>query len=262
MTFGFVGTGNITEAIVTGILAGEAQALDIVVSPRSAATAARLAALSPRVLVADDNQHVVDAADMVFLAIRPDVAEAVVRALRFRPGQRVVSLVATVDHAALRSWIDVPVEVVRAIPLPFVATRSGVTAIFPPDPAVEALFSDLGTAVACETIEEYDLLATASALMGSYFGIMDHAVGWLTARGMPETSARAYLASLFSSLSTVAKRDASRPLEDLRHEYSTKGGLNEQIFAQFREGGGLDALTRGLDSVLDRIRTNAARAKE
>ncbi|KQV33550.1 MULTISPECIES: pyrroline-5-carboxylate reductase [unclassified Rhizobium] len=262
MTFGFVGTGNITEAIVAGILAGEGQGPDIVVSPRSAATAARLAALSPKVLVGEDNQHVVDAADMVFLAIRPDVAEAVVRALRFRPGQRVVSLVATVDHAALRSWIDVPVEVVRAIPLPFVATRSGVTAIFPPDPAVEALFSDLGTAVACETIEEYDLLATASALMGSYFGIMDHAVGWLTARGMPETSARAYLASLFSSLSTVAKRDASRPLEDLRHEYSTKGGLNEQIFTQFREGGGLDALTRGLDSVLDRIRTNAARAKE
>lgn len=253
MTYGFVGTGNITEAIVTGLLAGEGPA--IVVSPRSAATAARLAALSERVRVAQDNQHVVDAADMVFLAIRPDVAEAVVRALRFRPGQRVVSLVATVDHAALQSWIGVPVDIVRAIPLPFVATRSGVTAIFPPDPAVEALFSGLGTAVACETIKEYDLLATASALMGSYFGIMDHAVGWLTENGLPEASARAYLASLFSSLSTVAERDASRSLEDLRHEYSTKGGLNEQIFTQFREGGGLDALTRGLDSVLKRVRS-------
>ena len=84
---------------------------------------------------------------------------------------------------------------------------------------------------------------------------MDHAVGWLTENGLPEASARAYLASLFSSLSTVAERDASRSLEDLRHEYSTKGGLNEQIFTQFREGGGLDALTRGLDSVLKRVRS-------
>ena len=259
---GFIGTGTITEAIVTGIVSRAEPSPEIIVSPRSEKIAARLATLSAQVTVAADNQHVVDAADMLFLAVRPNVAEEVIRALRFRPGQQVVSLIATIDHAALRSLIGVPVDLVRAVPLPFVATGSGVTTIFPPDPAVEAFFSTLGTAVACETIEEYDLLATASALMGSYFGIMDHAVGWLTARGMPETSARAYLASLFSSLSTVAKRDASRPLEDLRHEYSTKGGLNEQIFAQFREGGGLDALTRGLDSVLDRIRTNAARAKE
>ena len=109
--FGFIGTGTITEAIVTGMLAGEGPAPEIIVSPRSAATAARLAALSSTVLVARDNQHVVDAAEMVFLAVRPNVAEDVVRALRFRAGQRIVSLVATLDHATLRSWIDTPVEV-------------------------------------------------------------------------------------------------------------------------------------------------------
>lgn len=254
--FGFIGTGMITEAIVTGILAGEGPFPDIVVSPRSAATAARLAALSPKVVVAADNQHVVDAADTVFLAIRPDVAEAVVRALRFRPDQRVVSLVATVDHAALQEWIGLPVDIVRAVPLPFVATHSGVTAIFPPDPAVEALFSDLGTAVACKTIEEYDLLAVASALMGSYFGILDHAVGWLEAKGMPQESARAYLASLFSSLSTVAANSPQTPLEDLRQEFSTKGGLNEQMFAVFRDGGGLKAMTQAMDSIFNRVRSS------
>ncbi|MFC3075209.1 pyrroline-5-carboxylate reductase [Shinella pollutisoli] len=252
---GFIGTGTITEAIVTGVLSGDTPAPAIAVSPRSAATAARLAALSDRVCVARDNQHVVDAADMVFLAIRPDVAEEVVRALRFRPAQRVVSLVAAVDHATLRDWIGVPVELVRAVPLPFVASRSGVTAIFPRDSAVEAFFAGLGSAVACRTIEEYDLLATASALMGPYFGIMDHVVGWLQARGLPAESARAYLAPLFASLSTVALTAPSRSLEDLRHEFSTKGGLNEQMFARFREHGGADALTKALDSVLERVRS-------
>ena len=251
---GFIGTGTITECIVTGILAGSGPVPDIVVSPRSIVTAQRLAALSPQVAVARDNQHVVDASGTVFLAIRPNVAEDVVRGLRFRSGQRVVSLVATIDHATLRSWIDASVEIVRAVPLPFVATRSGVTAIFPPDPAVEALFSDLGTAVACETIEEYDLLAAASALMGSYFGIMDHIVGWLQEKGLPKESARAYLDQHFSSLAAVAMRNPSTPLEDLRHEYSTKGGLNEQMFAEFHDGGGLAALTRALDIVLNRIR--------
>lgn len=251
---GFVGTGTITEAIVTGLLSADTAPPTITVSPRSAATAARLAARSPAVRVAADNQGVVDAADLVFLAIRPDVAEEVVRALRFRPGQRVVSLVAATDHATLAGWIDAPVPIVRAVPLPFVAERRGVTAIFPADAEVEALFADLGTAVACATLMDYDLLATASAVMGSYFGVMDHVVGWLKDKGLPETSARAYLAPLFVSLSGVAAAESGRSLEALRHEYSTKGGLNEQMFSRFCAEGGTAALTTALESVLERVR--------
>lgn len=253
---GFIGTGTITEAIVTGLISGDEPTAEIIVSPRSAKTATHLAALSSQVTVAADNQHVVDAADMLFLAVRPDVAEEVVRALRFRPGQNVVSLIATVDHATLRAWIDVPVNLVRAVPLPFVATRSGVTTIFPPDAAVEAFFSPLGTAVACKTIDEFDVLAAVSALMGSYFGIMDHLVGWMQSKGLPQESARTYLAQHFLSLATVAFRNPSTSLEDLRHEYSTKGGLNAQMFAEFRGGGGLDALEHALEVVLARIQVN------
>jgi pyrroline-5-carboxylate reductase len=252
---GFIGTGTITEAIVTGIVLRGEPVPAIVVSPRSAKTAARLAELSPQVSVAPDNQAVVDTADMLFLAVRPNVAEEVVRALRFRPGQQVVSLIATVDHSTLASWIDVPVNIVRAVPLPFVATRSGVTTVFPPDPTVEALFSTLGTAVACSTIEEFDVFAAASALMGSYFGIMDHVVGWMRINGLTAESARTYLAQHFFSLSTVAMDNPSASLESLRHEYSTKGGLNEQMFAEFGKGGGLDAVSGALDVVLARIRT-------
>lgn len=254
LRLGFIGTGTITEAIVTGIVSSEGAVPDIVVSPRSAKTAARLAGLSSRVTVAADNQSVADVADMLFLAVRPNVAEEVVRALRFRPGQQVVSLISTIDHAALHSWIDAPVGIVRAVPLPFVATRSGVTTIFPPAAAVEALFSTLGTAVACKTIEAFDVLAASSALMGTYFGIMDHIVGWMQAKGLPRESARAYLAQHFLSLSTVAMQNPSMLLEDLRHEYSTKGGLNEQMFAEFHKAGGLNALTQALDAVLSRIR--------
>nr|WP_255695902.1 pyrroline-5-carboxylate reductase [Shinella sp. NM-101] len=251
---GFIGTGTITEAIVTGILAGGQDGQDIVLSPRSAARAARLADLSPRVRVAGDNQAVADAAGILFLAIRPDVAEAVVRGLRFRPGQLVISLVSTVDHDTLRAWIGGEVDIVRAVPLPFVANRSGVTTVFPPNGMVEALFSQLGTAVPCSTIDEFDLLAAASALMGSFFGIMDHVVGWLKEGGLPQDGARAYLAQHFYSLSLVALRNPSVPLADLRREYSTSGGLNEQMFAVFGRNGGLDALTLALDGVLERLR--------
>ncbi|MFB2608410.1 NAD(P)-binding domain-containing protein, partial [Rhizobium phaseoli] len=88
-SIGFVGTGAITEAMVRGLLAAPAYASEVHVSPRSAHIAATLAEEFAAVRIAGDNQIVVDRSDMVFLAIRPQLAEEVVRALSFRKGQMV-----------------------------------------------------------------------------------------------------------------------------------------------------------------------------
>jgi pyrroline-5-carboxylate reductase len=70
-------------------------------------------------------------------------------------------------------------HLVQAIPLPFVSDRNGVTAIYPPDTAVAALFDTLGSAVQRASRKEYDLLAAASALMSTYFGVTEIATAWL-----------------------------------------------------------------------------------
>jgi len=241
---GFIGTGTITQAIVDGLLADGRTTPAVVVSPRSASRAADLAARYPNVRIAGDNQAVVDAAEMVVLAIRPQVAEAVVRALRFRDGQRVLSLIAAVDGERLATWIDADVPIVRAVPLPFVARRHGVTSIFPPDASTRALFEPLGTVVESPTVEAFELLCAASALMGTYFGILERAVDWLSGQGIAEADARAYLVALFSSLGRTAQDAPQTPLADLRHEFSTRGGLNEQMFSIFE----------ALDGVLARVR--------
>ncbi|SIR14399.1 pyrroline-5-carboxylate reductase [Rhizobium sp. RU20A] len=252
-TIGFIGTGAITEAMVRGLLAEPAATARIVVSARNAQTAARLAADFPAVEIAADNQAIVDAADLVILAIRPQIAEEVVRPLVFRAGQAVISLVAAVDRERVADWIGAPVNLTQAIPLPFVARRIGVTAIFPPDPLAERLFGILGTPVPCASREEYQLLAAASAMMATYFGIMDETVRWLGAKGMPDEAARTYVTALFADLS-VSARDTDLPsFAELSHEYATKGGLNEQVHDDFRRHGGASAITSALERVLARI---------
>lgn len=247
MTLGFVGTGTIAAAMIEG-LGGK----DVLLSPRGADVAAALAARFPDVRVATSNQAVVDGCETVVLAVRPQVAEEVIRALRFRPGQRVISVIAATGIDTIKGWTGLDLPVVRTIPLPFVADRRGVTPVFPPDPEVMALFDRLGTAIPCATIEEFDLLAVGSAIMGSYFGILDTVQGWLEAQGLPELTARAYLGGLVSCLGTVAEASPAS-FDTLREEYSTKGGLNEQVFRVFSEMGGPGALTGGLDSVLARV---------
>lgn len=252
MRLGFIGTGTIAAAMVEGLSTGLDRS-GILVSPRGAGTAADLASRFPAVRVAADNQAVVDGSDMVVLSIRPQIAEDVIRALRFRPGQQIVSLVAATPVATLRDWIGLDLLITRAIPLPFVAVRQGVTPVFPPDPRVMAMFDRLGTAVECRTEAEFDLFAVGSALMGSYFGLLETAQDWLIRQGLSPVASRTYLAGLFASLGSVAMANPG-DFSALRDAHSTKGGLNEQMFHVFVQQNGAAALTSALDQVLARVR--------
>ncbi|WP_200833875.1 pyrroline-5-carboxylate reductase dimerization domain-containing protein [Tabrizicola flagellatus] len=89
--------------------------------------------------------------------------------------------------------------------------------------------------------------------MGSYFGLLELAEGWLVESGLPEATARDYMAGLFANLGRVAE-DSEKAFGALRKEYSTKGGLNEQVFRVFVEAGGVKALRLALDQVLERVR--------
>lgn len=252
--YGFVGTGAITKAIVSGLLKESEAKLRISVSPRNAELAAELAAKYTQVAVAADNQTVVDGADVVFLAVRPQIAAEVIPTLQFGEHQIVISLIAATRIEQLRNWMPSVHRIVQAIPLPFVEDRQGVTAIFPPDAEVAAIFDQLGTALPCETKDEYDLLATASATMSLYFGFMGRIVEWLQSNGMPDQSARAYMAAHFAGLSNVVLRQPEAALHTLAREYATKGGLNEQVWLDFDQRGGTRAVYEALDRVHMRIK--------
>ncbi len=252
-SIGFVGTGAISEAMVRGLLATPAYAHEIHLSPRSAEISARLAAEFPAVHVAGDNQQVVDRSEIVVLAIRPQIAEEVIRVLSFKDGQSVISVVAATERQDLINWIGADVHLVQAIPLPFVEDRLGATAVFPPDQQAAALFDALGSAVQCETRKEYDRLAAISSLMSTYFGIMEIATEWLDHNGLERSKGQAYLAPLFQSLAERAQRPGIQSFNILSREFATKGGLNEQVLSDFETKGGKSALIQALDRVLARI---------
>ncbi|OWW00202.1 pyrroline-5-carboxylate reductase [Rhizobium sp. R693] len=253
-TIGFIGTGTITDAMVRGLLTNPAAVSLVTISPRNAKIARALADDFAEVSIAADNQAVIDASDMVVLAVRPQIAKDVLSGLTFRKGQFVVSVIAATNRKTLLERIGADVHLVQAIPLPFVADREGVTAVFPPDAHVAALFSVLGTAVECESEDEYDLLAAASSLMSTVLGIMDVSAAWLEQRGLAKGKGRAYIAPLFASLSQTALRSDTVTLEELSGEFATKGGLNEQVLSDFHQNGGRDALILALERVLARIK--------
>ena len=250
MRLGFIGTGVITAHIVRGLKGSELADWQVILSPRNEAIAVELAGL-PGVSVAADNQAVIDGADAVVLAVRPQVAAEVIRPLRFDPARPVISLIAATSLEDLGTWTGAR-EICRAIPLPSVEARTCVTPVFPANPLAMQVFDALGQALAVQDLSAFDAYATGSAVMATWFGMAETAAGWMVSNGIPPADAETYMRGLFADLG-VTVRDKTRSLETLRHDHATKGGLNEQIWRVFGEKDGPQALQAGMSSVMARI---------
>lgn len=252
-TLGFIGTGVITEAIINGIIRANWPTREILVSRRGEETSRRLAMAHGQIRICDDNQIIVDEADLIILAVRPQIAQEVLSGLRFAPGQRVLSLIAMTPVARLQEWLGPQVAVSRAIPLPSVAQCQGVTAIYPPEAEIAAMFTALGTAFVTSTEAEFDAYAVASAIMATSFGMFDTVSDWMLEQGVDQKAARAYLGGLFSGLAQTAAEAADQPFDALREGHSTPGGLNEQCHDDMARAGGFDALSAALERLALRV---------
>lgn len=251
MTLGFIGCGTITAAIVTGLKScGHEEA--IVVSPRNAAVAAGLARRFANVTVAATNQAVLDACDVAFLAVRPQILTAVMADLRFRPDHQVISLVALTSLAYLRTATAPAATVTRAVPMPMVARRQGPTAIYPATPAARRIFDALGSTIELTDEKRFDAFTAATALMASYFRFVDTAVKWLIAQGVGAEQADRHVRQLFFGLAGTATA-SERSLAELVDEHQTRGGINEQVRAHLEEKGMFTELANALDAVQSRL---------
>lgn len=249
-SLGFVGTGVITAHMVRGLKASVLRDWPVVLSPRSAGTAQALARL-PGVRVAADNQAVVDAAEVLVLAVRPQIAEEVLSGLSFHPDRPIISLMAGVSLEDLARW-TAGRDICRAIPLPPVEVLRCVTPVYPPRPLAMQLFNALGQALPVHDLPAFDAYGTGSAVMATWFGLAETVAGWMQAHGIDEADAQTYVRGLFGNLGDTL-RASDRPIEALRHDHATKGGLNEQTYEVFRAKGGSAAVIAGMDAVMARI---------
>ena len=79
MKLGFIGTGNITVAVVNGICGSKIAFKKILVSPKNKSHAIKLSKKFKKVSVAKNNQEIVNSCNWVFLAVTPTVGEKIIK---------------------------------------------------------------------------------------------------------------------------------------------------------------------------------------
>lgn len=255
MDLGFIGTGAIVEAMVTGLLQAPSPDLAVRLSPRNAETAARLAARFPsQVTVAASNQAVLDGSSLVVLAVRPQVAADVLPDLAFDTRHHVLSLIATISARRIAEMVAPATRITRAVPLPSMALGAGPTIVIPPDPVVTALFERAGVAIEVEEEHAFAALTASSAIMAAHFAAGQTIVNWLAAQGIPADQGRRYIGQVFSGLARTADLHADMDFRALSVDHKTVGGINEQVEANLVDAGAYRALTAALDGVYARLR--------
>lgn len=252
-TIGFIGTGHITAAIVAGLCGLTTSPARILVGPRNAGTAAELARRFRQVRVAADNQSAVSESDWVVLALRPQIAQDVARTLKFKPGQRVLSLIAPIDD----DWIDAAIApgrlAARIFVMPSVELRIGPIMFVPHDAEVAALLQPLGTAISVRDRREFLALWSITALIAPYYGFLASSADWAAANGARAGTANAFAAASFHALGAMADRLGAPPPIDLAQHAQTPGGLNEQVMKELTAGNWFADLRAALDRILKRL---------
>jgi pyrroline-5-carboxylate reductase len=239
MQLGFIGTGTITAAVVEGI-AGHGHR--IVVSERSAAQSAQLAARFEAVTVAD-NQSVVDQSEVVLVGLLAQHAPEVLAGLQFRAGQRVISFVAELSLEAMAAMVA-PAEAV-AIMLPFPAIARGGSPILTLGDAslVREIFGGANSVYPLQSVAELNAYLCAQAVLSPAVLMVGAAAEWMAAQGIEAAAGEAFLRALVASgLQGGTCRDTLAAL-------STPGGYNLRL-RQHMERAGLEAaLFTGLDAL-------------
>ncbi len=252
-TIGFVGTGEIAEAIILGLRHG-GNTQPIVVSPRSAGRSASLAAELADVAVATSNQAVLDESNIVVLSVLPPQVPDVVATLDWSSVDHLHSVVAGLAVADLSSLITDPPPVSRSIPMPPNRWGLGPIPLHPDDPTPRAMLEQIGTVIAVGDESMFDVFTGGSALMGTFFEFAAVSAGWMEKQGLDGDDAAAYVAGLFRSLATQASELNGVELAVQPESCLTPGGLNEQVLRGMTDAGFRDAVRAQLDAILARIR--------
>jgi pyrroline-5-carboxylate reductase len=98
MRIGFLGVGTISTAVIHAMYARDRERFTLFLSPRSAEATRKLAATYPHCIRLESNQAVIDASDMVVIAMRPQQMDTALDGLVFRADQTIASFIAAMKR--------------------------------------------------------------------------------------------------------------------------------------------------------------------
>jgi pyrroline-5-carboxylate reductase len=253
MKLGFIGTGKIASSVILGVCKSKIKFRQIIVSPRNKRIANNLKKKFKKVNIAKNNQDVINKSNWIFLSVTPKVGDKIIKDLKFKSNQTIISFISTINLSELKKMIKVKSKIVRAIPLPPISIKKGPVPICPPNRQVKSFFDKIGSTIEIKNEKLSINFWSTSGMMASYYEMLRVMSNWLVKKGIKKQDAQKYITSLFLALSEDAVVNSNKDLKHLVKESQTPKGLNQQGLNTMSKKGVYKSVVNTLNSIHKRL---------
>lgn len=262
LRIGFIGGGNMAQAMVAGLLrAGHRPECLHIAEPADAARA-RLAALHAGLRLTSANAEVAGNADILVLAVKPQVMAAVgaeLASVRRAQGQLVMSIAAGIALGTLQRWLGAQAAAVRVMPNQPALIGEGM-AVLVAGPNVSEAQRAAATYVAGAAgktawIDNESLMDAVTAISGSgpayFYLLMEMLEDNAVRLGLPRDAARLLTRQTALGAARVAA-DPSVDVAAMRASVTSPGGTTAAALGVLDQAGIRDIFRRALEAARDR----------
>lgn len=258
----FIGAGNMAEALARGVLrSGVCEAEDVTAADPSEDRRDYFAR-DLNIRAVKDNAVAVVGADVVVLAVKPQVVRVVLQELagRIPPKALVLSIAAGIPTALIEQLLHGSVRVARAMPnLPALVAR-GATAICPGARATPEDMDLIERLLAPESIvvrvteDQMDAVTAVSGTGPAYvFYLMEAMLEAASEFGLEMEVARKLVAATCAGAAKMASETRMDPAE-MRRRVTTPNGTTAAAMRSFEEARVRDVLVAGIRAACARSR--------
>lgn len=265
-TIGFIGAGNMASAIIGGMLDSGFQAASIWAS---APDDDHLQTIRRKfgVSVTTDNRYCAQQADVVILAVKPQIMADVCRDIapvvqNTRP--LMVSIAAGLTTDTLDEWLGGGLPLVRVMPNTPSLVGQGAAGLFANGAVSEdqkktvgSIFNSIGKALWLEDEEQLHAVTALSGSGPAYFFLMLEALEAAASEaGIEAATARELAIQTMAGAAEMAARSEHDPAR-LKRNVMSPGGTTEQAIQTFEDGGLRPLVEKAYKAAMTRSREMA-----
>lgn len=240
----FIGAGNMAASLIGGLRAQGMSAAQICASEPGAEQRARIAA-EHGISVYESNEQAIKGADLIVLAVKPQVMKTVCQALaaHLQANQLIVSIAAGISCASLSNWLG-PQPLVRCMPNTPALVRQGVSGLFANQQVssiqreqAEQVLSAVGMVLWLDNEAQIDAVTAVSGSGPAYFFLLIEA---MSAAGVqlgltPETATQLSIQTALGAARMAVSSDVDAG--ELRRRVTSPNGTTEAAIKTFQAGG-------------------------
>lgn len=259
-TLGFLGAGNMSGAIIKGLLASGFAASRLWVYDRNQEKCDTYAAFG--INIAKDANHLVQSCDALVLSVKPQGLKETCKSIATNVAQSkplIVSVVAAIPQQSIATWLGTDLAIIRVMPNTPSIVQAGASGLFAnalcneeQKAFADTVFNAVGST---SWVEDEDLIHSVTAAAGSapayFFRFAEAMSKAAKTQGLSEAQSRVLIGqTMMGAAKMILETDEE--LGQMRKNVCSPNGTTERAIFSFNDDNIDDIVSNAMKACFDR----------